>query len=309
MVFPCDINGDGMTDLLVTPINDSQSTVWTIHEGMGNGLFTKFSLTGPRNQTKDENYGFVLQDVNSDGLADLVSYGYSLSNIFLCNGNGFKSTPDIKLYYSDAVNPQIVPTSLSSRNRFSQLLVYSADDSSCSLTAYGCSVNESLQSLCTGMTNSLGVTETNTYAFATDRSSGICDAGTGAVYPYVNIYEPMPLLAEVTTSVNGTDISSEKIHYENPVLHRQGLGFQGFEKVTRTDYKGQVYSQTYDIYKRGTLLVDVSPTDSIEYDIDIRKSSNRQLMILPIKTKVRNILDGITTTTTMAYDSFGNNLL
>ena len=306
MVFPCDINGDGMTDLLVTPINDSQSTVWTIHEGMGNGLFTKFSLTGPRNQTKDENYGFVLQDVNSDGLADLVSYGYSLSNIFLCNGNGFKSTPDIKLYYSDAVNPQIVPTSLSSRNRFSQLLVYSADDSSCSLTAYGCSVNESLQSLCTGMTNSLGVTETNTYAFATDRSSGICDAGTGAVYPYVNIYEPMPLLAEVTTSVNGTDISSEKIHYENPVLHRQGLGFQGFEKVTRTDYKGQVYSQTYDIYKRGTLLVDVSPTDSIEYDIDIRKSSNRQLMILPIKTKVRNILDGITTTTTMAYDSFGN---
>lgn len=306
LAFPCDINGDGMTDILVSPLNDSQSTTWTVHVGTGNGLFSKNAFIGPRNQTKDENYGFVLQDVNSDGLADLVSYGYSLANIFLCNGNGFKSIPDIKLYYNEASNPQIVPTSLSSRNRFSQLLVYSADDSSCSLTAYGCSVNESLQSLCTGMTNSLGVTETNTYAFATDRNSGICDAGTGAVYPFVNIYEPMPLLAEVTTSVNGADVASERMHYENPVLHRLGLGFQGFEKVTRTDYKGHTYEQTYDIYKRGSLLMDVSPTDSIEYDIEIRRSPNRQLNLLPVRMKVRNILDGITTTTAMTYDSFGN---
>ncbi|MCM1503812.1 MAG: FG-GAP-like repeat-containing protein, partial [Muribaculum sp.] len=306
IVIPCDMNGDGITDLVVSSEYGSNSKTWNLRKGTGSGSFEQTAFDGPANNMHKEGYSFTVQDINSDGIADLISTTPYSSSVYAGDTDGFARTAFASMTHSSDEDIQIIPTSLVSRNSFSSLLVYHHSDTKCTLSAHGCTVNESLQSLCVGMTNSLGVTEYNTYILATDASSGVCMKGSGASYPFVNILEPMPLLSQVRTTHNSIELSKETLTYENPVIHRHGLGFQCFGAVTRTDYRGLTFRQEYDLYNRCALLVDISPTDSTKYEYDIERRQNNLLSILPKKIRVRNLIDDFVTTTEMSYDSFGN---
>lgn len=73
-------------------------------------------------------------------------------------------------------------------------------------------------------------------------SSGLYTKGYGATYPYVNIQEPLPVIASSEIYMNGNQIDNNSFTYNNAVIHRQGLGFRGFEKLRFTIREGKALS-------------------------------------------------------------------
>lgn len=73
-------------------------------------------------------------------------------------------------------------------------------------------------------------------------SSGLYTKGYGATYPYVNIQEPLPVIASSEIYMNGSQIDNNSFTYNNAVIHRQGLGFLGFEKLQSTTREDKVLS-------------------------------------------------------------------
>ena len=129
------------------------------------------------------------------------------------------------------------------------------------VTKYSFKRNDNKGVLATGMANSLGVVEKNTYLLMNEEaiSSGTYAKGANAVFPYVDIQESIPVIAFSSTYMKGNRVDNFTFTYRGGVIHRQGLGFRGFESIFRTNLKGQLTEQYFDPYKYGILKSEVSP--------------------------------------------------
>ena len=67
------------------------------------------------------------------------------------------------------------------------------------------------------MANSLGVIEKNHYSKANEDGimNGVYRKGYGATYPYVNIHEPIAIIAASETYVDGKSANGNYYHYNN----------------------------------------------------------------------------------------------
>ena len=85
---------------------------------MGNGYFDKVSVNGTYN-IKD-NSNFLTQDINNDGITDVIKYDTGGFYTYLTNDRVFGGY----FFYTTFSNPSslIVPTNLNSSNSFSQLI-------------------------------------------------------------------------------------------------------------------------------------------------------------------------------------------
>ena len=73
-ILTCDLNGDGLTDLIVSPVNNNSDNKWKVFYSQGDGTFDESSFLSMKNNSKEDDCGFFFQDVNSDGLPDLVGH-------------------------------------------------------------------------------------------------------------------------------------------------------------------------------------------------------------------------------------------
>ena len=295
-----EFNGDGLMDILVSPSCVSGGdNVWSLYSSKGNGQFVKSNFTGTNNN--QANIGFIVQDVNSDGKSDLIKYDTSGFNTYLCSNNkcgsytaytGFSSLKSI-----------LVPGNINSHNCFTQLI--SLKDSV--VTKYSFSRDDSKEVLATGMANSLGVVEKNEYKYINEESTtfGFYTKGYGATFPYVNIQEPLPVLAISETFMNGNKIDDYSFTYENAVIHRQGLGFCGFGEVTTYNNKQQPFVRTYDPYRFGVLVSEDSPYSQLSNTYTVNVASNKVAHVLLNQSIKTNLLKGVSDTISFVYDTYG----
>ena len=115
-LMPGEFDGDGLIDLLVSPTNNGSS--WSIYHSMGDGQFYLTTFTGTTRSTAD-NCGELLQDVNGDGLTDLIKYS---STGFFTYLTKYGKPSSSESYASKTSYSKLIPTSITSRNIFSQLL-------------------------------------------------------------------------------------------------------------------------------------------------------------------------------------------
>lgn len=298
--FMGEFNGDGLVDILVSPTVGS-STIWTVYNSRGNGQFNKSTFDAKVANTRNSTTGYFLQDVNNDGTTDLIKYGTEGFNTYLTSNNTISyscygsSLPSIKSIF--------VPTNINNRNNFTQLISLKEGK----VTKYSFSADYSKELMITGVVNSLGVIEKNQYSKTNEEGEmgGVFSKGYGAVYPYVNIHEPLTVIAASEVYVNGNNIEKNTYHYKNAVVHRQGLGFCGFEEVTSYDMRGRANVATYDPYRRGVMTKMATPTSQGEYVYTVSTKPNRLQKILLTKKTEKDLLKNITTTSTYTYDSFG----
>ena len=123
------------------------------------------------------------------------------------------------------------------------------------------------------MADSHGVIEHTSYATIDEagEESGFYTWGHDAVFPYVNICEPIWAVSETKTYHNGTLIDSKTYKYDNAVMHRQGLGFCGFEHVYEYDRNQRQSTFTYLPYQFGLPSVEETPfyKRSYSYNNDV----------------------------------------
>ena len=304
-LMPCDINADGLTDILISPKNDNKAIDWTIYQSKGDGSFQKTIFNGVVNNGNDTASGFFLFDVDGDGVSDLIKYD---SYGIYCYKNN-RHSYDFEEIFPIAGMPidwansySWIPANVNSTNSYSW--IFALRDNVIHKKSF--KLNTKLQSLCIGMVNSYGVIEHNEYAMMNDLTSGICTASNAKSFPYVNFLEPLPLLSKTTVYNNGNEISWDMSTYMSPVVHAQGLGFQGFGRMEKLNKRGQRLIRTFDTSQRGVLKSEVDPVQEITHDYSVLSDSKGLVRVLENSRIEKNLLDGTTATSTMAYDQYGN---
>lgn len=298
-----EINGDGLMDLLVSPSNEvgaEEIYTWAAYNSTGNGQFDKSAFNGTFNPNSS-NEGFVMQDVNGDGMTDLLKYSSSGFFTYLAENN---NVGDATCYESFPTSKSIlVPTSINTHSYFTQLLSLKEGK----VTKYSFSRNDSKEILATGMANSLGVVEKNSYKLINEDGigSGVYSKGTGAIFPYVNIQEPIGVLASSETYMAGNQVDRSRFVYHNAVIHRQGLGFRGFEIVTSYNNRGQSLIQTYEPYRYSVLKSEVSPEFKKIYNYEVDVQADKTVKITLTGRTEEDLLKKISARTLFEYDIYG----
>ncbi|MCM1079016.1 MAG: hypothetical protein NC344_04795 [Bacteroidales bacterium] len=299
-----EFNGDAMMDILLSPAKSKYW--WTVYNSKGDGQFESSEFSGTKNDT-GETTGFLIQDINSDGVTDMIKYHGTGFSTYLAKDNRVGS---YTLHYPCRTsNSVFIPTYVNSRNSFTQLVSMEKGI----VTRYSFSRNDNKESMVTGMVNSLGVIEKNSYALINAGQTDNEDAtpyilytkGYGATFPYVNIMEPLPVLSSSELYMNGEQADKSYFTYNNAVIHRQGLGFRGFEQVTSYDKRGQSTVRTYEPYRFCLLKSEVSPVSENSYTYSVSVQPDRIAKVRLTERVTKDLLKKTSATASYKYDSYG----
>ena len=294
-----DFNGDGLTDLLLSPLtNNDSDTTWKTYLNNGNGQLSLVSFTGP--SVSDNR--FVIQDYDGDGTTDLIAQKQDESNVYVYRlWNGAKV--DTKTYSLEESNTKLIPTSLSATTTSSTLI--SVKGNNAKKMDYARNLRTEL--LMTGMANSLGVIERNDYLLLPQAHNvGIYSYGYEEVFPYVIISEPFAVLAGDEKYLNSSRFDYNTFNYAEAVFHRQGLGFCGFSEVQSTNMKGIIQTTTFNPYAFGNVASVSSLIKSTAYTYNTNVQYNKIRKNNVTQTVETDLLKNVTWTTSYTYDNFDN---
>lgn len=299
-----EFNGDGLIDLLVSPANTTNGgSIWNVYYSMGNGSFDKVSVAGTNND-KDKSH-FLTQDINNDGITDVIKYDTNGFYTYLTNDKVFGENS----LYTSFSNPSsvIVPTNLNSSNSFTQLI--SLKEGKAVKHHFLRDYNKS--SKLTGAVNSLGRIE-KTYYHSLDgkavnyrTGTSVFQHGYGAIFPYVNIEEPLLVVVSSETYLDNELVDYNAYSYTNAVLHKQGLGFRGFEQILTVNSRLQTFIQTYAPYNYCVLVGEETPTFKNVYDYSTSVLPNKTAKIRLTHKEEKNKLTGVNCSTDYTYDEYG----
>lgn len=295
-----DFNGDGKVDFLLSPTKGGGST-WTIYNSEGDGWYRgkEISIT-----TKIESSRFLVQDVNGDGQADLVeTYGTSdnitLATYFIANNKYVSSN-----YTSVTKESIVVPTNINNYNYNNQLVAIKNGIA----TRISFKANYSKSRLLTGVVNSIGnVTKFEYSQLNEDRYGMLYSKGYGAKFPYQNYYGGLNVLSATETYNNNVRIGGAYYQYTNAVVHKQGLGFRGFERIYSNDLvTGEYTSSTYDPFNFSIVKSIENSKSTVTNTYNVSVASNKIANITLAKKVEANKVKGTSATKTYTYDSYGN---
>lgn len=307
-----DINGDGKTDILFSPPykESGGSAKWPIHHssgasdditggGFGSDLFSdKDDLC-----SFNPDYKYFLQDVDGNGLPDLVVLDTKGTVSIYKNINGKFSG-----------NVEIAPQKIDHRSKLVLSRVQEANNlhpimgvNKAELSLIKYSVSEKENQLMTSSLSSFGVESKYSYGSLIDKNVCTVEETKTLNFPYNYLIEDIFVVKNTQTYLNDLKTSSVGYLYKNPVIHRQGLGFSGYEQITAIDnLRDKTTKQTFDPKKFGVVTSVETPTLSVKSEYDTLYLGNKQVQVL-LKKEVRNdILNGTTATSTFVYDTYGN---
>ncbi len=265
---------------------------------MGNGQFERAPVSITSKNSTDQ---IILQDVNSDGLTDVIkTLGSSGFFTYLTKpGASYTSDSYSSFVYS---GPVLVPTDINSRNYFHQLVALKDGK----VTRFSYPRNDTKEKQLTGSVNSLGVVGKNHYRMLNE-ADYYYTKGYGAVYPFENFQGPFSVPVSREQYLAGQRNEYMEYRYENAVIHKQGRGFCGFGRVTTVDNtRGRYYTQEYDPYNFGILKVDESPTAKITNTWAVSVQSNKIAKVRLTNSSSLDKLSNQTVTSTYVHDSYGN---
>lgn len=280
--------------------------VWKAYFSKGDGSFDLKSLP-----IKNFDYGekIVFQDMNKDGISDLVSNKEYSLNVYLGGYGTISGTPTC--YDWAYPTSYLVPVSIAGYNYNSQLLNLQNGQ------VYKLSFprNDGHQQLLTGAVNSQGVVSKAAYAYLNEDvyqygyGNSVYTLGYGALFPYENYQGPFTVVTDAQTWLSNVKQSDQSYSYSNAILHRQGLGFLGFQSVqTYDEMKGLVNTRTSDPFNYGVVVSDVSTAAATNYTYNIVTEYNKLARVRLLQKTVNDQLKGTTVTTTYQNDAYGNPL-
>jgi len=295
-----EFNGDGKPDFLLSP--KVKDTDWYIFYSMGNGQFEKVPVTVC---VHSNGYGYLLQDFNSDGLLDVIAHTSYYFFTYKSIHGGFYLEDNVSSINS-GISMILVPTDINDRNYFNQLVGLRNDGK---VTRFSYRKNDIKERLLTGAVTSMGVVSKNYYRMLNE-SPGVFTQGNGASFPYENFKGPLFVAESREQYFNGELNEKRSYTYENAVIHKQGRGFCGFQKINTYDnVRGRTEIQTFDPYNFGVLKEDDSPTTKTTNIWSVSIASNKIAKVLLTNQSVLDKSKNISISHGFSnYDTYGNPL-
>ena len=291
-----EFNGDGKPDFLLT--TKGTASDWAIYYAKGNGQFERVPVSITSKSGTDR---ILLQDVNSDGLTDVIkTLGTSGFFTYLTKpGSGYTSDSYASFDHTGSV---LVPTNINSRNYFHQLVALKDGK----VTRYSYPRNDTKEKQLTGSVNSLGVVAKNHYLMLNE-AEYYYTKGYGAVYPFENFHGPLSVPVNREQYVNGQRDEQMEYRYENAVIHKQGRGFCGFGKITVTDnIRGTSSTREFDPYNFGVLKSEDTHLAKTTNTWQVNVQWNKIAKITLARHVSLNKLTSQSVTSDYTYDAYGN---
>ncbi len=307
-----DINGDGKTDILYyiidhTPNVPKMFSDWICLYSKGKGGFEE-------THTGIQQYGKrILQDVNNDGLPDLIFNESSL--LTYLNKNGTFGSRDLYMNNTGARYTEgdfmVIPATLSRNNYQSSLICIGNNNV---IWSFAYNRDNTRNRMLTETTNSFGVKNYHSYKQLDAPDSNYHSETQASGYPYTNLFGKMHLIEYTETYDPGGAADTDPgmtsriwYNYYDGVIHKQGLGFCGFKKVEVSDeVKRKKYTQIFDPYKYGLPVSEDSPEATVNYSYTFKPNTGKILRLDKTTNEVYNKLTGTTHSSEVNYDNYGN---
>lgn len=292
-----DFNGDGLTDILVSSFRGSNSNYWTLYTSRGDGGFDFSNIQGPNLANSSES-DFIAQDVDGDGISDIIELSSSQMKTYITKNQQANQASTISL---NSENELVVPVNTNSTTLTYQLV--SIKGYMAKLYAY--KTNLMTDQALTGMINSLGVIDKNYYYSIAKDHYGIYVKSSSASFPYSNLFEGIPVIAGNEVFLNGSSKDIKKYYYENAVLHGQGMGFRGFEKIKTLNKRGQLTTTIYEPYNFSLLKEVDAPTFRHTNTNSVVVASNKIVKAVVSSATHYDKLKEFTGNISYTYDTYG----
>lgn len=294
-----EVNGDGKADILVAP-DKGGGMAFNFYLSRGGGTFEKKDVNI---DSWAENKEFHSQDVNGDGITDIIVSKHNASTTLEVNFIKDAKVLGYKWLYNLPKEICIVPANLVSRNSYS-LLGLKNDGK---VTKISFSSDESKALLVTGLIDSKGViTKFNFEHLNNSYYPGTYSKGYGAKFPYKNYNGQYMVVSDVVKYYNNKSIDETTAYYTNAIVNLQGLGFRGFERISINNSNTGSVTKTYNPCEH-SLPIRIETRDRIEeYEYTQTLASNKIKTVNIKSKKEKNILTGYNLNSSYVYDDFGN---
>lgn len=283
-VYQAHLNNDNLIDFIITPEEGKNN--WKGVLSMGNGKFYTQSINFPSLYNPNKNY--FLQDINLDGKSDMVEYEENEKNlkIYIIN-NTFQAKETITTTLDP--NTLVIPTNISMNNWTSSLLSITPKGE---IKKYIFEGNDFNNKLLAGYTNSFGVAKNFTYQ---NLYNSQYISGNNAQFPFINFKGSLLLVTNLNIKTLNKTLSDIDFQYNNAIVHKQGLGFRGYEYIYSNDkITGSFTSNQFDIFHQGNILrsenTNCSTTNKYSINMDKNKIDRSVLIETSIKNKANNLI-------------------
>jgi RHS repeat-associated protein len=295
---------DKKSDIMLSPKNYAGNK-WTIYYSTGYGKddtsnkqFEKREYTLTTVSPTDR---LFLHDIDFDGRSDLIRCTSSKCYTYLTNILSPSSIRELDV----ELNSIIVPINIHSVNYSHQTLL-TLKNNKISLFSYD--YNFIRDNALAGVVNSLGVIAKIEYKMLNENSSSnFYQIDNSNHYPFVNGRYPLNVVRKMETYLNGKKIEDFSLSYKNAFIHKQGLGFRGFEQITTTDsIRNRSLTRIYDPFNFGVLKSEESPVAKNTYTYSVNVATNKIAKINITGSTSYDKLKNITVTSSYVYDTYGN---
>jgi len=302
-----DFNCDGKTDILISCPYDGNHTdhMWKLFYSKGDATFETKSIALkcalPDITSDVHRLQVASNDVNGDGYPDII-FNYSPSNKVYTAINrygSFLSNHPVLTNNSSYVEPSLLVQGGTS-NKIHVLQKEEFRELAYLQDAF-------LQTSMTKVVNSMGVAFQAEYGRISEKgSNSYYTKGTGTQYPYEDYQGSLPVLRKFETYMGEDKIESLNFAYEKAIMHKQGLGFRGFEKIERTDNeKDRTFTKTFNPLQFGMMIEDDSPFSKTNNVYSITENPNKTRKINLTKQTIFNKLSSESIVINYVYDTYG----
>lgn len=252
---------------------------------------------------------FMLLDVDSDGLPDLLRNVRGKIDLYLNEKGKISQTPNIRSSLQmDNLSAQFAMANVAQSYYWSGSLICVDNEK---LHVYDYTHNESEAHMLHDLTDSYGVVSNHYYMdimrVPDNRYVGIPDASLGYVrYPNVVMTPHLYVSGWLKKTKENEQLSWEYYNYTNAVFHRTGLGFRGFRKIETEDVVNKrTMTSVFDPELLSAEVRKETPTDTIIRKYVLDRAQDKTVLLKLERETIKDALNMTEKTTAYQYNNYG----